>query len=217
MNPGVDAARHPDGNARLLLGCGIVAWFGWVSVLVADVLGILLVERHDPISETISSLAVGRYAWIQDLGLDLFALGAAACAVGLFAWRRGGTAWRAGLALLLLLAADLILIAEYNQYAGQGNRDGTIHMAAVYALYGLFALTTLLLSSGLRQAGRAWRRFDVMIFVAWTLLAPLLFVVPTAWDGAYERFLGLILLSWFAAASALLVRRGRVGTSTGEA
>ena len=207
MTDDENASGRSEANARLLLGCGIVGWLGWVSVLVADVVGILLVERHDPISETISRLAVGRYAWIQDLGLDLFALGVAACAIGLFAWRRGGAVWKTGLVLLLLLAADLIVIAEYNQYAGQGNRDGTIHLCAVYALYGLFALSTLLLSFGLRRAGHAWHRFDLGVFVAWTVLAPLLFIVPTAWNGAYERFLGLFLLAWFAAVSALLIRR----------
>ena len=207
MANGTDATRNSNANTRLLLGYGLVGWSGWVSVLVADVVGILLVERHNPIRETISRLAVGRYAWIQDLGLDLFAVGVAACAIGLFSWRRGGTAWRTGLVGLLLLAADLVLIAEYNQYAGQGNRDGAIHTFAVYCLYGLFAISTLLLSSGLRRAGTDWRRFDLGIFIAWTVLAPFLFLVPTAWDGAYERFLGLILLAWFAGISALLIRR----------
>ena len=202
-----DANRTSPGRARLLPACGLVGLLGSLGVVLADLIGILLVERHDPISETISALAVGRLAWIQDLGIFLFAAGVVACAVGLYAWRAGGERWTWGLFLLLLLAIDLGFIAGYNQYAGQGNRDGAVHMALVYALYGLFALAALLLAPGLRRAGRAWHRFGLAVLLAWTGLAPLLKIVPTSWDGAYERFLGLILLSWFVAVSALLLRR----------
>ena len=38
------------------------------------------------------------------------------------------------------------------------------------------------------------------------ILAPLFFVVPDGWNGAYERALALILLGWIAATAALVLR-----------
>lgn len=45
------------------------------SVAAADIVGILVVEDHNPIRETISQLAEGKYAYIQDIGITLFGLG----------------------------------------------------------------------------------------------------------------------------------------------
>lgn len=145
---------------------------------------------------------------VQDVGIDAFAIGVLACAVGLGAWRRGGTAWKAGLGSLGLLGVNLVLLAEYNGYGGELGEGAPIHRALVYALYGLFALATLLLAPGLGRAGRRLRRFGFAVAGVWIVFAPLLFLVPTTWDGAYERLVGLVMLAWFAAVSGLLVRRG---------
>ena len=114
---------------------------------------------------------------------------------------------------LLLSAADLVLVAEFDPYAGHGHRDGAIHGFVVDSLYGLFALPNLRLSTGLRRTRRDGRRFDPQVFVAKTMLAPFLIVVSTAWDETYERFLGLIVRASFAGVSfagvsALLIPRG---------
>ena len=192
---------------RLLAACGAVGWLGAVAVVVADLVGILVVDAHDPISETISKLAVGRAAWIQDLGLSLFGLGAAAVAAGLAAWRTGGAAWKAGVTATFLVAVDLVVIARYNEYAGELGQGATVHRVLVYALYGLFSIATVLLARGLGNAGRRWTVVSVAAFLAWTIFAPLLFVVPTSLDGAYERLVGCILVAWFAAVSAMLILR----------
>lgn len=200
-------------RSRLLLGCGVVGVLGALAVVLGDLVGIALVEQHDPIRETISALAIGEHAWIQDLGIDLLAVGVVACAVGLYLWRAGGAAWRAGLLLLVLLGIDLVLIAEHNQYAGRpGTPGAAIHIYLVYALYGLVAFASLLLAPGLERAGRVWRRSGLAFFVSWSVLAPVFFVVPTAWDGAYERLLGALLVAWIAALAWLLVRAGRSAT-----
>lgn len=198
--------RETQVASRLRIGGAVIGLVGCVSVALADLLGILFVERHDPISETISTLAIGRYAWIQDLGIDLFAAGVIAVAVALYAWRAGGATWKIGCGLLLVLAVDLVLIAEHNQYAARPSREGaSIHIYLVIALYVLFALVAFLLARDLDR--RSWRRFNLIAGAAWTVLAPLLFVVPTAWDGAYERALSLILLGWFAGVCWTLLRR----------
>lgn len=64
--------------------CSLIGFFGCLSVIAGDIIGIALHEKHDPISDTISMLAIGKYGWIQDWGLDIFAAGYLAIATGLF-------------------------------------------------------------------------------------------------------------------------------------
>lgn len=196
-----------SGSSRLvLLVCGVLGLLGPSAAVVADVVGFLVVDAHDPISETISKLAVGDRSWIQDVGISIFGLGAASCGVGLAAWRRGGLAWKAGVTAIFLLAVDLACIAQYDRYEGQLGEGATVHRALVYALYGIFAASSLLLARGLGDGRRGWRNGSVASGLAWIVLAPLLFVVPTAWDGAYERVVACILVGWFLAVSILLIR-----------
>ena len=194
---------------NLYLVCGIIGIFGCLSVIIADIVGIIVVENHNPISETISSLAITKSAWIQDLGLDLYAAAIIACAIGLFVWNLGGLSWRIASVLLVLLGIDVILIAEHNQYAGREGVGASIHIQCVYALAILFAAVTLLFSFGLRRIHRNWYRYSMGTALVWIVLAPIFFFVPTNIDGAYERFISLITIAWVAAISWLLIKKGR--------
>ncbi len=197
-----------QGSKRSLI-CGLVGWIGCFSAIATDLIGSIVVEKHNPISETISSLAIGKAAWIQDLGLDLFAIALIACAVGLYPWKLGTVRWKAGLALLILLGVDIFLISEHNKYAGREDVTGAaIHIYCVYALGVLFTLAPLLLSFGLQKISPKWRRFSLGIALGWTIFAPTFFFIPTDWDGAFERLTALIMIVWVAAISQLLLRHG---------
>ena len=207
-------APHSDTFSSL---CGAVGLLGCLGVVAGDVAGIIVYEPHNPISETISNLAAGQYAWIQDISLDLFAASSIASGLGLANWRLGAFRWKAAAALLVMLGVDLVLIAEHNQYAGRNVPGATIHTACVYALGALFTLITFLLASDLRRIGPAWARFDLTVAVIWIIAAPFFFLVPTGWDGAYERTLALMVVIWFAAISWLLIKRGRGDAHTPHA
>lgn len=196
-------------KSRLLEFCGYISLFGCIAAVVSNIIGIIVVENHNPISETISALAITKYAWIQDWGLNFFALGLIACAVGLFSWNLNGTTWKIGAFLLFLLGIDVVLIAEHNQYAGREGVGASIHIQCVYALGLLFALLTLLFATGLRKLGRNWYRFGIGITAFWVVTAPTFFIVPTNIDGAYERFVAMIMLTWVVAISWLLIRKGQ--------
>ena len=201
--------RENRAGDRISLVCGAIGIFGCLSVILADIIGILVVEKHDPISETISALAITKSAWIQDLGLDFYALAMFACAIALFKWNLGDWRWRTSSVLLGLLGIDVILIAEHNQYAGREGVGASIHIQCVYALAVLFAAITLLASFGLRKIGQNWYRYSMGTAIVWTILAPIFFFVPTNIDGAYERFISLITISWVTAISWLLIVKGR--------
>ena len=79
---------------KLSLVCGIIGIFGCISVIIADIIGIIVVEKHNPISETISALAITKSAWIQDTGLNLYAAAMIACAIGLYTWNLEGLRWK---------------------------------------------------------------------------------------------------------------------------
>lgn len=90
-----EQARGSTLRRRGVIGCAAVALLGCVLVTAANLIGILIVDDHNPISETISKLAIGDYAWIQDFGLDAFAVSLFALALGLYLSLTGG--WRLGL------------------------------------------------------------------------------------------------------------------------
>lgn len=188
--------------------CGLLGLFGCIAVVATDLIGAAVVEQHNPITETISELAIEKLAWIQDIGLDCFAVGLIACAIALYVWQLGGFRWKLGAVLLGLLGIDVFFIAEYNEYANQTGIGSTIHLYLVCVLGIAFALLTFLMAPGLRKISLGWYRFTLWIMVLWIVLAPLFFLVPTSWDGAYERFIALIMVTWVAGVSWLLFKLG---------
>lgn len=205
-----EAATSSSGAAtfrawRLFRTCGMIGLIGCASVVAADVIAWMLVEGYSPISQTISDLAVGDGSWLIDLGLWLFGAAYIAAAVGLMRWRLAGLSWTLGTAAMVLLGIDVLVIAMVNQYAGTANRGADIHIGAVYALGVLFAFACLLVIPGLKKLPGSWYRFSLIVGVAWIIASPVFFAVPYAWEGAYERFLGLILVGWLASMSWLLL------------
>lgn len=177
---------------------------GCVAVIAGDIIGIAVHEKHDPISDTISMLAIGKYGWIQDWGVDILALGFLAAATGLYTWKRKGTKWIIGLITMVLISIDLVLIAEHNQYAG---RPGyTIHRELVYILAGLFLILSILISFGLKSLKPYLKRFSLWIASLWLIFAPLLPLIPDSWDGAYERLVSTLLVIWLAVISYHLIK-----------
>lgn len=196
-------------STKLLLVCGLVGLFGCISVVLTDIIGTVVVNGYNPISQTISDLAIERKAWIQDAGLDLFAFAFVACAIGLFSMNAGDWKWKTGAFMLLLLAVDILLIAEHNKYAGREGVGASIHIYCVYALGFLFTLAPWLIAFDLRHINRGWYRFSLGCAISWAILGPLFFFTPDAWDGAYERFISAIMISWVAGISWLLFQVGR--------
>lgn len=201
------APGHP--NLSLLRACGIVGLIGPIGAVVANILGVLIYEEHDWISETISNLAAGPWGWIQDVGLVLLAFGLVAVAAGLWNWGLGGIRRKVVVTALVLLAADVVVIALHNEYGDGDSGKFVIHSYANYALGLLFGVTTWAAARPLGAVGPRWKRFSWGIAIAWVILAPVFYFVPTAWDGLYERGLALLFLGWVAAVSWLLLRRGK--------
>ena len=186
--------------------CGTFGLVGCAAIVVTSAVGTAVHSEIGFVDDTISDLAVGRHAWIQDTGLHLFALGMAAVGAALYRWDLDGRAWRIGCLLLLAVAACIATIALRSEYGDDDPGGFVIHDELVYAVGLFFPAVALLTANGFRYFGEGWFRFNAAVAVLWIVLAPLFFVVPAAWDGLYERLVGLLMIGWLAATSVLLIR-----------
>ena len=158
--------KHPQPSLALITGfIGIV---GCLTAIVTDLIAGLIVNDYSPISETISDLAAGQRSWILDSGLQIFAVGIIACAIGLYVWNldKDRTRWTIASILLALIGLDIVIIARYNVY-GNGDPSGVeIHIYLVYFLGIAFALTTWLFARGFGHLSQFWSRFSISIGIA---------------------------------------------------
>ena len=197
--------KHPQPILALITG--VIGFIGCVTIVVADLTASFIVKDYNPISETISDLAAGERSWILDNGIQIFALGVIACSLGLYLWNldKNKIRWMSASILLCLLGIDIIIIARHNAY-GDGVPTGTeIHIYLVYFLGIAFALITWLFANGFKSISQFWSRLSLGIGILWLFLAPLFFFAPTSWNGAYERFLGVIMITWFLSIIWLLI------------
>lgn len=200
---------------RFFRNCGIVGIVGGLVVVIADFIGIFVVDSYNPITQTISNLAIGKYGWIQDVGLNLYGISLFILAIALWRWNLGDWRWRSGAILLFLIGIDILVISEYDRYARDPNSFGRmVHLYAVYVLGVLLPLTCLLCSFGLRRVGRKWRYFSWAIAALWIIFGPPFFRVPTNYDGLYERFVAVILLCWTVTISGLVLKYGVADSTT---
>jgi len=196
---------------------GFLGLLGCLSVVLTDIAAVMVHDTAGFVENTISDLAAGRHAWIQDIGLYLFSLGMLAVAWGLHRWRLDGRRWWLGTLLLGLIAVIIIVMGAYGEYGDREPGGPVIHDYLVYAVGIGFAAVALLLVPGFRRLHPAWARFSLVVAVLWILAAPVLFWVPTAWDGLYERAVGLLMLGWLAGISLLLIRwDGRPGEPSAD-
>lgn len=208
----VRSSAHSDVHGldpHLLIASGVVAGIGAIMMVLGNVIGSLVVPNHNWIADTVSDLAAGKYEIIQDVSLYAYAAGIMASAIGAAHIHQDGTRWNLGIGCLSLLVMCVIIIGARNEYGDNDNEGIVIHVYVVYFIGFLFSALFLLMGRGM---GRVARRYGVISYTCaalWTFGAPIFFFMPTGYDGAYERGLGLITIVWFIAFSWMLIVVGR--------
>ena len=202
----LEGAR-PVGGRPLDGWASILAWLGAVAVVVANIVGARLHDETGLFADTISNLAAGRYSWVLDGALIAFAVGMAAVGIALWRYRLDGWRWHAGVALLMVTAAAIVVIALYEEY-GDGDTGGTtIHLEVVIGMAVAFALTTWLLAPGLTRIGDRWAAFSALTGFGWVLLGlAYFFLAPDGWDGLIERLAAGFMVLWAVGMAVLLGR-----------
>jgi len=191
--------------SRVLGGTAIA---GCLIAIILDFVGIGLSEKVGIISGTISDLAAakaGRETMVDDLadiGLFAFVISVLATGAGLLRWRIERLDWKLGVVALSIVAVCVTLIAGYEAYT-TGNGP-VIHYRLVYALGIAFPLAVLL------TAGQFWeisRPLGIALYVGgviWAILGPFLFIIPTEYDGGYERMLAALMMLWFVTMGVMI-------------
>lgn len=191
----------------LMRTTGIVAILGTIALIVGNIVGSIVVPGHDWVADTVSDLAAGRYEIIQDVSLYGFAAALLALSHAAAHLHLGGKAWNGVILGLVLLALCVVVIAARNEY-GDGDNEGiVVHIYVVYALGALFAAVFVM--AGFSGARLGLTTMSRICAILWCLGAPVFFVLPTEWDGAYERGLGAITATWVAFFGWQLVRLSR--------
>lgn len=89
----------------------------------------------------------------------------------------------------------MFIIAVHNQYGGFEQGGLVIHSDLVYFLGVAFALRAWLLGAGLQEIAPYWSCSSRGVAMVWLVLAPALFVVPTAGMALTSAFWGSS--SWY--------------------
>ena len=180
-------------DPQFVRACAYLTVVGVVAMAVALVIADIVVPDNDWVSDTISEMAAGQDTrWIADLGIYGLAGAVLAAALGCAHLHPGHTGWSLGTGALGLLAFVIFMIGVRNEY-GDGDREGVeIHIYLVYAVGVLVAAAPLLLSGGVGLVSHGHMVALRALGVLWIVTAPVFFFVPDAWDGAYERGLGVL-------------------------
>jgi len=200
------SARRTRDRATLV--CGIAGLAGCMIVIMADLTTAAIYERLGLFADTISAMAAGRGAMIMDTALLILVAGIVAIAFGLWRQRRPGWRWRAAIIALLAVAGIIAAIALFNEY-GDGDVDDSwaFHYRLVYALGIAFTAVPLLTAHDLKPIDRRLWLGSYALAAAWFVAGPLMFTVPTGWDGLFERVAAGIMLLWLVGASTFLIRQ----------
>jgi hypothetical protein len=211
----------------LLKGMAILGVAGWVVFTICILVADFVVPDHDWIADTISDLAAGEYEMITDMGIYAYSAALLACAVGASHAHMGGRGWTWSVYALIVTGLVVFLVGARDEYGDGDGESVKLHVYLVWTLYGTFSFMPWAMSGGVALVSRgiAWTLRGVT--VAWVLLAPVFFFLPTGYDGAYERMLGAItfvfvtclaLAFWKRAEAMTAMDHGRPhgGTVAGE-
>lgn len=208
--PGRSAgAPTPPGRPAFLVAVGILGLVGCVVLVGGSFLGAALVPSYSWVSDTISDLAVGPKEIVMDLALYGFAAALVATALGAAHLHLGGVGWTLGTFTLVLTAATTVVVGARNEYGDGDSEAVVIHIYLVYLLGILFAAGPFLMAEGAGVVASGYRVAFRLLGALWVVAAPVFFLVPTSWDGLYERLLGVIAVAWIGLLCWLFIAAGR--------
>ena len=201
-------------NYQLVKGLGLTAIAGSLALPITDVIAILLRPGYNPLSTSVSRLALGPTGWIQGIGLYIGGIGAIALALGLSMALSKQWEVRLGEALLFLVGVGLILAATFHTdpHGHEFDLHGKIHAWVSFAS-GVFILPAFfLVSPGIRNNRHLF---------AYTIIAGIVQIIlevgrgrlPSNWVlfGLHERLIGANAVLWIIViAWAILIKRRSV-------
>ncbi len=192
----------------LLMTCGVLGVLGSLALIAGNVIGSIVVPGHDWVADTVSDLAAGRFEIIQDVALYGFAVGILAIGMAAAHLHLGKRRWTIGVFALMALALIVTVIGARNEYGDRDTGGLVIHIYLVYMLGVVFPLAPFTMAGGLERLHTGLRRLSFVCAGLWCVGAPIFFLMPTGYDGAWERGLGVITAVWITATALAFFRYG---------
>ncbi|QUJ75568.1 DUF998 domain-containing protein [Sulfitobacter albidus] len=199
----------PPAAPGLMRFLGALAILGALTLVVGNIVASAVVPGHDWVADTVSDLAAGRYEIIQDVTLYAYAAAAMALGLGLAHLHPGARGWSGAILAQMFIALCVIVIGARNEY-GDGDNDGiVIHIYVVYAMGAAYVAGFAASALALREAAPGLARGSWLASGLWAVGAPVFFMIGTAYDGAFERALGIVSVAWTCAMGGWFIRLSR--------
>lgn len=182
---------------------------GCLILIMGCVIAPFFVTDYNWVTDTISDLAAGDSEFIMDFALYGFAMGLFATALVAANLHLGGIMWSVSIVSLTIAAALVVIIGARNEY-GDGDNEGiVVHMYLVYGLGFLFFIIPLLMAKGIKNLSGPAHLFLIGLACLWIIFAPIFLFMPTSYDGALERVLGLIACAIITTVNFTLIKCAR--------
>lgn len=177
----------------------IIAYVYWVATVI--VLPVLTADVYDPVEQSISALALGRFGALMDAAFLAFAIGSFALAFGLYRAVRDAV-----IAPLLLAVASVLWFLLGVFRTGPEGTEATIHFAVALTSFLLIVVVMFVFVRRFRDDTR-WRSFARPTLV-WAIIAvEAFFLIPILGDrlfGVSERVFIGSWVSWLLATAIRL-------------
>jgi hypothetical protein len=186
---------------------------------VADLIAGINTPGYNPLKDSISSLALSPYGWMQTIGFLVLGLLVELFAAGLLFSVRSRYGFRFGIAILVWFGFELLLLGAFHtDISGVSTLEGMIHGWAAKTVFWLFPLVCILIASSLKNDTN-WKnlyKYNRVTAVLGLILAftGILTLGGFEWFGLYERILVYNVIIWLEVVSFRVLRlslqRGRV-------
>lgn len=177
----------------------IICFVYWMVTVVA--LPILTADVYDPVVQSISALALGRFGALMNVAFFAFGVGSLALAFGLYRAVHDTVA-----APLLLAVASVLWFLLGALQTEPGGAESVAHFAVALTSFLLILVVMFLFARRFRGDAR-WRSFALPTLV-WAIVAVAAFcLIPLLGDevfGVSERVFVAVWVSWLLATAIRL-------------
>jgi hypothetical protein len=146
----------------------------------------------------------------MDLGFYVNAAGLLALAIGAAHAHLGRMAWSLGIFCLSFLALVVVLLGLWDEFhnAGSNAPDMTVHTKLTFFLGPLYLAGPLLTARGAAGISKVYGWMFIASSASWLILAVAFKLVPTAYDGIFEKIAISATMLWTLPLSHICFSRG---------